>query len=362
MTTLVPLDLSAAFDVIDHKTLQTRLEHSFGVIGSAHSWIKSYPSERSQCVAIGMTTSEGKCLNFGVPQGSVLGPPKYCLYSKPIGAICSRHNLLYHRYADDTQVYMVIMPKTTWSDVAKKLEVCLADISTWMCANMLKLNEEKTELIIFNPKHLVRVNEELQLQVGKNTVSVASSGKNLGVYFVTSMERQINAISKTCYYQIRNIGHIRWYITLDSCKTLAHALITSQLDYGNALLYGLPSTLMTQLQKVQNYSARLVTLTHKREHITPVLNSPHWLPVIYRLQYKILMYTFKALQGTAPQYLEELVIPYQPTKSLRSESGAFLAVPTCGVTYGNRCFRKAAATLWNNFPVTIRKCKTLDYI
>ena len=146
--------------------------------------------------------------------------------------------------------------------------------------------------------------------------------KNLGVYFDTSliMERQVNAISKACYYQIRNIGQIRRYITLDACKTLAHALITSRLDYGNALLYGLPSTLMTRLQKVHNSSARLVTRTHKREHITPVLNSLHWLPVIYRSQYKILMYTFKALQGTVPQYLEELVIPYQPTRSLWSDS------------------------------------------
>ena len=98
-----------------------------------------------------MTTLEGKWLNFGVRQGSVFGPLKYCLYSKPIGAICSRHNLLYHCYVDDTQVYMAIMPKTTWSDVAKNLEACLADISTWMSANILKLNEEKTELIIFNP-------------------------------------------------------------------------------------------------------------------------------------------------------------------------------------------------------------------
>jgi len=204
------------------------------------------------------------------------------------------------------------------------------------------------------------MNEELRLQVGNNTVSVTSSVKNLRVYFHTSltMERQVNSISKVCYYQIRNIGHIRRYITLDACKTLAHALITSRLDYSNALLYGLPSTLMTRLQKVQNSSARLVTRTHKREHITPVLNSLHWLPVIFRSQYKILMYTFKALQGTAPQYLEELVVPYQPTMSLRSEPGAFLAVPTTrGVTYGNRCFRKAAATLWNNLPVIIRKCK-----
>ena len=185
--------------------------------------------------------------------------------------------------------------------------------------------------------------------------------KNLGVYFDTSltMERQVNAISKAYYYQIRNIDHIRRYITLAACKTLAHALITSRLDYGNALPYGLPSTLMTRLQTVQDSSAMLVTRTHKREHITPVLNPLYWLPVIYRSQYKILMYTFKALQETAPQYLKELVVTYQLTRSLRS--GVFLAVPkTRGVAYGNRCFRKAAATLWNNLPVTIRKCKTLD--
>ena len=119
---------------------------------------------------------------------------------------------------------------------------------------MLKLNEEKTQLVIINPKHQVRMNEQLRLQVGNNTVSVASSVKNLRVYFDTflTIERQVNAISKACYYQIRNIGHIRRYITLDACKTLAHVQTTSPLDYGNALLYGLPSTLMTRLQKVQN--------------------------------------------------------------------------------------------------------------
>jgi len=130
-------------------------------------------------------------------------------------------------------------------------------------------------------------------QVGNKTVSVALSVKNLGVYFDTSltMERQVNAISKICYYQIRNIGHIWGYITLDACKSLAHALIIYRLDYGNALLYGRPSSLMTGLQKVQNSSARLVTRTHKREHITPVLNSLYWLSVIYRWQYNIVMYT-----------------------------------------------------------------------
>ena len=131
---------------------------------------------------------------------------------------------------------MATMAKTTWSHVAKKLEACLADSSTWMSANMLKLNEDMTELIFFNPKLQVGI----RLQVGKNIVSAASSVKNVGAYFDTSLttERQVNAISKACYYQIRNIGHIMQYITLDACKTLAHALMSSRLDYGNAFLYG----------------------------------------------------------------------------------------------------------------------------
>ena len=185
-------------------------------------------------------------------------------------------------------------------------------------------NDMQLDLNVFCMKHQVGINEELRLQ-------------QVGYCFCSIVSEELRSI-----YSIHpspcNIGHNRRYITLDAYKTLGHALITSWLDYCNALLYGLPSTLMTRLQKVQNSSARLVTRTHKREYITPVLKSLHWLPVIYRSQYNILMYTSRDL--------EELVVPYHPTRSLRSESGAFLAVPTTrGLTYGNRCFRKAAATL-----------------
>jgi len=113
---------------------------------------------------------------------------------------------------------------------------------------------------------------------------------------------------------------------------------------------------MAQLQKIQNSSARLVTRTHKREHTTPV-----GFQLYTSRSTRFWCTPLRHFKGTAPWYLEELGIPYQPAVSLRSESGAFLAVPTTrGVTYSNICFRKAAATLWNNLPVTIRKCKTLD--
>ena len=155
---LVLLDLSAAFDVIDHGILYERLELSYGICNDALNWIQSYLSNRTQCVAVGSCTSTDKHLNFGVPQGSVLGPLEYCLYSKPIGEICRRHNLLYHCYPDDPQVYIVIRPSDSWDNLATKMEACLADISLWMSSNMLKLNQDKTELIVFSSKHQAKKN------------------------------------------------------------------------------------------------------------------------------------------------------------------------------------------------------------
>ena len=152
---LVMLDLSAAFDVIDHGIRFKRLDYSYGVTGDALCWIQSYLSERRQCVAIGSTTSDDKVLGFGVPQGSVLGPRKYCLYSKPIGEICRRHNLLYHCYADDTQLYMVIRPQHSWDTISHTLEACLVDISDWMSANMLKLTKIR-QISLFSHQSISR--------------------------------------------------------------------------------------------------------------------------------------------------------------------------------------------------------------
>ena len=102
------LDLSAAFDTIDHGILLSRLNSLYGISGDALDWFKSYLSSRVQRVIIGDTVSECKDLNFGVPQGSVLGPKIYCMYTKPISDIIAGHGLSHHCYADDTQLYIAI--------------------------------------------------------------------------------------------------------------------------------------------------------------------------------------------------------------------------------------------------------------
>ena len=175
------------------------------------------------------------------------------------------------------------------------------------------------------------------------------------------MEAQVNAICKSCYFHLRNIGAIRQYITTDACRTLVQSSVTSRLDYANSLLYGLPQTLMSRLQRVQNTAARLITRTRRTDHITPVLVSLHWLPVEYRPKFKLLVFTYKALAGTAPAYICELVEQYTPSRTLRSSARSQLSLPqTRTVYYGERCFRTAAATLWNKLPEHIKQAQTVQ--
>jgi hypothetical protein len=142
---LVMLDLSAAFDVIDHTILRKRLEYSFGISGGALQWLLSYLQDMTQRIAIGFVHSEEFHIQCGVLQRSVFGPKLHCIFSKPIAEICRHHNMSYHFYADDTQLYLVFEPLEKWIDISKRLADCFTDISSWICSNMLYLNEDKTE-------------------------------------------------------------------------------------------------------------------------------------------------------------------------------------------------------------------------
>ncbi|XP_062609775.1 uncharacterized protein LOC134271589 [Saccostrea cucullata] len=229
-------------------------------------------------------------------------------------------------YVDDTQLYMAIAPTSNWIDVASRLQTCLSDISSWMRSYFLKINQEKTDFIIFAPKHRIHHFNEVSIIFDGNKIKVSSCVKNLGVFFdsVLNMDNQIRNITKSCYHQLRNIGRIRPLISESACKTLVCSLVTSRLDYGNALLYGICTSSLTKLQRIQDTAARIITRTKKHDHITPVLVNLHWLPVEHRIQYKLLLQTFKALNGTSPLYIQELVQVYTPRRSLRSENSMFL--------------------------------------
>ena len=150
-------------------------------------------------------------------------------------------------------------------------------------------------------------------------------------------------------------------LSQDNAETLVHAFISSELDFCNALLYGLPQSVVDRLQYVQNCAARLVTRTWSSEQITPVPRRLHWLPVRQRITYKILLLTNKALNGMAPKYIADLLQPYTPTRQLRSSSKNLLVTPKSNLKfYGDRSFQVAAPRLWNSLTGDIRSIQNLD--
>ena len=153
-----------------------------------------YLSNRSMRVAIGDVTSDRKSTEIGVPQGSVLGPKLYCMFTKPIGEICRRHNMSYHCYADDTQVYIVIKPVDNWDNFSSRLEACLADISGWMSSNMLKLNHDKTELIVFAPRNSSRDLSDISITFDGCIVKSVPVVKNLGAYFDSQLNMEKTSV------------------------------------------------------------------------------------------------------------------------------------------------------------------------
>lgn len=354
---LITLDLSAAFDTIDHQILLDRLQDLFGIAGDAHKWLTSYFKDRVQSILIDGSTSSEQPLEYGVPQGSVLGPKCYSMYTKPVGSLISQHNLSHLTYADDTDLYLVIKPQVPWGVTSSSLEACLEDIQSWMSTNWLKLNMDKTEMICFTPKHHPKPCPHRSLQVGNCTVVEGNCIKSLGVLLDKhlTMEKQINATVRSCYFNIRNIGKIRKYIDEDACKTLVQSLVISRLDYANALYAGLPQSLLHRLELVQNSAARVITKTSRKEHITPILFKLHWLPIEFRVKYKLILHAYKALHDMAPNYIKDMLQPYRPTRSLRSSSKLMLEVPRSRtVTYGQRSLRVITAKLWNDLPTSLK--------
>ena len=175
-----------------------------------------------------------------------------------------------------------------------------------------------------------------------------------------TLDKHVNAICKSFFYHLRNIARVRRYLSLESTKTLVHALVTSGLDSDNALLFGLPDYLIQRLHYVLHSGARLVTLTRKFDHVTPILINLHWLPVQQRIILKILLYTYKSFNGLTPTYLSDLISPYMPRRALRSADQLLLQQPTYKLkSYGSRAFSVCAPKLWNSLPLEIKSSSSV---
>ena len=269
----------------------------------------------------------------------------------------SKYDVSFHCYADDTQLYLPLQP--TVPAAVDRLAECFGEIKRWMSANFLCLNESKTEMILFGPSESANISE---IELGTLSPYLMNQVKNVGIICDSALkfDKQINQVVKMSFFQLRLIAKMKSFVTRKDLEKIVHAFIFTRLDYGNALYYGVHQKTLNRLQLVQNAAARLLTGTRKSEHITPVLKKLHWLPVFYRINFKILLFVFKALHGTAPTYIADLIQVNKPKRALRSESLNLLVVPrTYRKMRGDRSFAAAAPRLWNSLPPYIRECSSL---
>ena len=362
MVALVLLDLSAAFDTIDHKLLLSRLEKRFKVTGTVLKWFRSYLTDRSQTVTVTGCDSDEIKLTCGVPQGSVLGPILFTLYTSPVGDIARKHNMGHHFYADDSQLYVSFSPKCDLNDKLNRLEVCISDIKQWMLVNLLKLNDDKTEVILFGSPFFLKIHPSISIQIGKAYIDSHPHVRNLGAIFDSklSMDKFINfKVSSTNYY-LRNIAKIRRILSVQATKSLIHAYVTSRLDYCNSLLIGINKTQMKKLQNIQNTAARLVMGVGRDCDISAILHELHWLPVWKRIIFKVLVHVFNSINGAAPEYFKELMPSYKSTGvHLRGYDALLLETVTTQNKYGDRCFEITGPKLWNCLPLDVRRSNSI---
>ena len=371
---VVLLDLSAAFDTIDHDILLRRLLVDFGISGVALQWMKSYLEGRSYCVKVGDTLSSVIGLLFGVPQGSLLGPILFILYIKALQKIAQKYGLLIQLYADDSQLYISFKPDSSLnlSNIKERISCCLNEIKKWMIDNVMKLNEDKTQLLIIGKSHVLQTLEgcDLSIKFGDSainqTICKGDQGKSLGVLLdeTLSMDRQLAEVKRKCSWTMMNLRTISRYLDESLKIMLVKQLVISKLDYCNALYMNLAKKRIKKLTTVLNMAVRFIyNITDRNIDLIPYYKKAHILPIEMRILYKVCLVCYKVFHGSSPSYINELVEVDNSCSRTRSRAGGesgttdtfrFKLKKMARTKIEDRRFSNYAPMTWNELPLRLR--------
>ena len=316
-----------------------------------------FPNQQiQQRVHIDGSLSCQQDLHFGVPQGSVLGPFLFSLYTKSISKIITTHDVSHHMYADDTQVYIELSQSDTHKSISS-LSDCPTDISLWVKSS----NSDKTEFIIIGTKQQRhKLSNHFPVKLLANDISPSDSVRILGVIFDSDFifHKHVSNICKSCFYHTRDLRLWR-HIPLSTAKTISNSLISSRLDYCNSLINNIAKQDLSKLQRVQNCLARVVLREPRFSPSLPLLKQLHWLPANYRIKFKLSTLTYRALAIHQPPYLASLLHFSNITRQLRSSTSRQLSIPRTELNLGKRAFSVAAPIISNELPTTLKSCEGL---
>ena len=358
---LLLLDLSAAFDTVCHTLLLKKLKNAYGINGKALAWFESYLSDRSFTVKVNKSSSSSCQLTIGVPQGSILGPLLFILYTKDLQELVNQYGLSVHLYADDTQIYFSFDINCTNPDLSQ-IQACFSEIKKWMAANFLKLNEDKTKALELGVYENCITSS---VPLGTHSIELSEKAKNLGFYFddQMSLESQVNNVTKNCFMNLRNLRRIGSKLSHSLKVQLVQSMIFSHLDYCNAVYGSLSEANLNKLQKIQYAAVQFIYGLSGKDRfqpLSPFLKELHFLPVRSRIRYKVALMTFKCINNIAPHYLSEMITLRDPNRhELRIDSDFYVlkSPPRPNYKRTEGTFSVTAPTIWNDLPHELR-CMT----
>ena len=235
-----------------------------------------------------------------------------------------------------------------------------------MVKKRLKLNDDKTECILFGTENTLKNYEQFQhIMIGTSNIKIVPVLQNLGVDIDSNltMKNQISNTVEVCNHHLRNIAFIRKYLNEDTLKMLIHNHVISRLDYCNSFYYKIPNILLKKLQNIQNRAARLIKKIPLRERITPALIELHWLPMKARIMYKICLLTYKALKFGEPKYLDEYLVPFglETSVAVRHANDRHRPFePRTIRSSGERSFLYSSPRLYGKLPVVIKDSENIN--
>ena len=346
------IDLSAAFDTVDHTVLLNILQSKYHITGSALLWFKAFLSGRTQRVKIGDSLSSPLLVLYGVPQGSILGPLLFNLYCSSLSDAFSRAGFDCMGYADDNLGFRVFPAFSKLSTLFSDVPSCLSSISDWTNAHFLKLNKTKTHVMVFGNKNF-KQSFDLSgcLNSTGSIIPLCHSTKLLGTHIDDTLSFNLH-VSKTVSSSLiilKNVRSIRKFLTPDAAETLIHSIITSKLDQCNSLLFNVSSSNLKKLQRIQDFALRTVLNLPSRSPLSQHFLDLHWLTVEQRIHFKILITTFKCIHCLAPSPLAVKVKLSSPLDMLLDSS---LFHPSSCL--GKKAFSYSAPRCWNALPRSLR--------
>ena len=364
---LLLLDLSAAFDTVDHDILLRRLSNYFGISDSALDWFRSYLSGRTQSIQIENFTSSAVPLPCGVPQGSVLGGPLFIMCVAPLAGVTATHGVIVRQFSDDSQAckrFALLLDLSAQRECCNALAQWAVKTNVWLTSNRVQLNISKSTLLYASTTRQAALIESTSpLQVGSSPVYPSQEACNLGVVIDSHLSLAVH-VQRTCrdvLFQLSRIRKIRRFLDLSSAKCIVNALVLSRIDYCNSLYVGLPDELLKRLQHEQNSAARMIFNLRKHDPVSHHLKTLRWLSVPNRAKYRVACLSFRCLNGSAPSYLSSLLIPYSLTRDLRSGGKNLLVTNSYRLAqYGKRAFSRAAPLIWNSLSDTVRQAPTFS--